>query len=125
MRRKLELAQGHLSVLTIIDPGYSKSRVKVMYEVVETSLYLLFKQETQYSHEYIKKVVVISIEQIAEIIKVLERLNPDKGFETMILYAAKTLKRLCESIDQELDGGKLNYDKWRNQSWYLLDLCSV
>ena len=125
MRRKLELAQGHLSVLNIIDPGYSKSRVKVLYEVVETSLYLLFKQESQHSYEYIKKVVVISIEQITEIIKVLERLNPDKGFETMILYAAKTLKSLCESIDQELDSGKLNFDKWRNESWYLLDLCSV
>ena len=40
VRLKLNLAQALLAVLQIVEPGYSKSRAKALYEVSETKLHL-------------------------------------------------------------------------------------
>ena len=117
VKRKLELANNQLDVLTIIDPGYSKSRVKVLYEIVETELYLLFKDD--FGQDKIKETVSKNRDRLTDIIKVMQRLKPSKGFETMILIASKNIQGILKSENFSED-----VKRWRNESWCLLDLCS-
>ena len=121
VKRKLELANIQLAVLTVVDPGYSKSRVKVLYEIVETELYLLFKEDPD--QEKIKQTASISKARLSDIIRVLERLKPSKGFETMIVKASRNMLDKCEEI---LSSENITEDlvRWKEQSWCLLDLCS-
>ena len=44
VRTKLELARGLLAVLEVVEPGLSKPRAKVIFELVDTELYLLCQQ---------------------------------------------------------------------------------
>ena len=44
MRTKLELARGLLAVLEVVEPGLSKPRAKVSFEVIDTELFLLCQQ---------------------------------------------------------------------------------
>ena len=121
VKRKLELAHIQLTVLTVVDPGYSKSRVKILYEIVETELYLLFKEDPD--QEKIKQTASISKARLSDIIRVLERLKPSKGFETMIVKASRNMLDKCEEI---LSSENITEDlvRWKEQSWCLLDLCS-
>ena len=121
VKRKLELANIQLAVLTVVDPGYSKSRVKVLYEIVETELYLLFKEDPD--QDKIKQTALISKDRLSDIIRVLERLKPSKGFETMIVKASRNMLDKCEEI---LRSENISKDalRWKEESWCLLDLCS-
>ena len=117
VKKKLELATNQLSVLSLIDPGYSKSRVKVLYEIVETELFLLFRENSD--QDKIQQTVARSRDRLSDIIRVMERLKPSKGFETTILTASLNLQEILKTknISQDLK-------RWRKESWCLLDLCS-
>ena len=121
VKRKLELANIQLAVLKVVDPGYSKSRVKVLYEIVETEFYLLFKEAPD--QQKIKQTALISKDRLSDIIRVMERLKPSKGFETMIVKASRNLLEKCEEI---LRSENISKDalRWKEESWCLLDLIS-
>ena len=104
----------------MVDPGYSKSRVKVLYEIVETELFLLFKEDSD--EEKIKPRVLQSKDRLTDIIRTMERLKPSKGFETMILTASRNMLEKCQEILRSENIEDLA--RWRKESWSLLDLCS-
>jgi len=123
IKRKLELAQWHLNVTNIVDPGYSKPRVKVLYEVVETKLFLLFQESED--NEVIKDSLETSERELTKIVEVLEKLGPDKGFETLIVKAAKNMASKCGHILGEIKLGDISSRKWKDYSWNLLELCNM
>lgn len=123
VRRKLELATWQMEVLDVIDPGYSKSRAKILYEIVETKMYL--SQKDTFKEENLIELVEKCREQIDQVILIIERLKPDQGFETMILKASKNLKMILTFMIQQIHNGSFEQKEWRNESWYLLDLCSL
>ena len=124
VRRKLELVQSAMNVLNVLDPGYSKARVKALYEMVETKLFLAFRGDADLHQAKLKILIRECFNNISEVICVLERLRPDKGFESMIVLAAETLQTFCQEIENQIDEGELDVERWRRESWYLLDLCT-
>ena len=66
---------------------------------------------------------LICKDRLSDIIRVMERLKPSKGFETMIVKASKNLQEKCEEI---LRSENISEDvvRWKEESWCLLDLCS-
>lgn len=121
VKRKLELAQWYLNVVTVVDPGYSKQRVKILYEVVETKLFLAFQELTD--TRKIRQIVGKAKEDLIDIIAVFQILVPDKGFESMIFQASTVLVKYCKLILDQIKSDDLQIDKWKDGAWSLLELC--
>ena len=112
VRLKLELAQALLAVLQIVEPGYSKSRAKALYEVTETQLHIGVQQLSiskadQISDEAVKvssnneKLTALlssSISAFEEVALVLGRLGANKGFEQVMRTAATNAAEKCRII---------------------------
>ena len=122
VKRKLELVKSTLNVLNVLDPGYSKARVKVLYEMVETKLFLAFREDIH--RDKLKLLVRECFSTISQVIRIMERLGPDKGFESMIVLAANTLQSYCQEIGNQIAHDELDVERWRGETWYLLDLCT-
>ena len=122
VRRKLQIATWHYDVVKVIDPGYSKSRIKMLYEITETKIFLMFR-EKNIDRDNLKDLVITALNDLSQIIIVMERLIPDKGFETMIVAAARNLHSKCKEIKNQLESNSFNKNLWIEESWYLLDLC--
>ena len=123
VRKKLELARWYLNVTNIVDPGYSKQRVKVLYEVVETKLFLTFQEH----HEIgvVREVLENSEKDLQSIIDVFDKLKPDKGFESFILKASVNLAKQCREIVDQMEKDLFSIADWREGRWGLLELCQL
>merc|ERR1711892_151408 len=121
VRRKLELAGWYLNVTNVVDPGYSKQRVKVLYEVVETKLFLTF-HETHHI-EFIEDILKDSQKDLLIIVTVFEKLGPDIGFETLIVKASKSLAIQCSAILEQIKQAEFQAEDWKDARWSLLELC--
>ena len=136
---KLDLAQALLAVLQIVEPGFSKARVKALYEVTETRLHLgtqhiissrdsssdeEMSQNNQLQTEKLGALLSSSISAFEEVTMVLDRLGANKGFEQIMRMAAANAAQRCrlvqkQGINEEL-GGK---EKLKiHEGWNLLDL---
>ena len=124
VERKLDLVKSTLNVLNVLDPGYSKARVKVLYEMVETKLFLAFREDLNLHRDRLKSLVRECFSTISQVIRIMERLKPDKGFESMIVLAANTLQSHCQEIGNQMLYDELDMERWRGETWYLLDLCT-
>ena len=122
VKSKLDLAQWHLNVTETVDPGFSKSRVKVLYEVLETRIFLAFNQD-KFDIKSLNDVVEDCLVNLPTIIKVLESLKTENGFETMIIGASHSLLNKCKILKKELKSNNFKREKWCEESWYLIDLC--
>ena len=121
VRRKLELDGWYLNVTNVVDPGYSKQRVKVLYEVVETKLFLTFQETHQI--EFIEDILKDSQKDLLIIVTVFEKLGPDIGFETLIVKASKSLAIQCSAILEQIKQAEFQAEDWKDARWSLLELC--
>ena len=137
VRLKLDLAQALLAVLKIVEPGYSKSRVKALYEVTETQLHLGMQlssfsttdqicEETDNvspNKEKISALLSSSISAFEEVVRVLDRLGANKGFEQVMRTAAANAAERCRIIQKQgRVGGKGKERLKIAEGWNLLDL---
>ena len=99
VQKKLELAKRYFSVLSVVEPGYSKPRVKALYEIIETELFLMFFKDPKIGG--MKDCLIKKMDQLKLVIEVLERLGANKGFETILVQASKNIHSLS-------DGGQLS-----------------
>jgi len=120
--RKLDLAQNYLNVLNVVEPGYSKSRVKALYEVVETELFLMFQDNVKV--EFRKEILETYKLKLQIVIKVLERLGTNRGFETVIVQASENLLRRLTDIQSYIEDHNTLLDEWR-EGWSLMELWSM
>ena len=67
-----------------MEPGFSKSRVKALFEIIETQLFLIFQENP--GIDLLKENLTRHLVQLTMVIKVLERLGPNKGFETILVH---------------------------------------
>ena len=123
VRKKLELARWYLNVTNIVDPGYSKQRIKVLYEVVETKLFLTFQE--QHEIGVVREVLENSEKDLQSIMDVFDKLKPDKGFETFILKASVNLAKQCREIVDQMEKDLFSIADWREGRWGLLELCQL
>ena len=121
VKRKLELAQWYLNVTNVVDPGYSKQRVKVLYEVVETKLFLTFQESNDI--DFVKDILESSKKDLLSIVEVFDKLEPDKGFETMIAQASLNLAKQCSMILGQIKADQFLPQKWKEGRWSLLEMC--
>ena len=141
VRLKLNLAQALLAVLQIVEPGYSKSKAKALYEVSETKLHLGMQLSTtdrisedvgkvSPNNEKLTALLSSSIAAFEEVVLVLDRLGANKGFEQVMKTAAANAAEKCKLILRHWQGGKDeglggNLGKERlkiAEGWNLLDL---
>ena len=137
VRLKLNLAQALLAVLQIVEPGYSKSRVKALYEVSETKLHLgmqhlgMQHSTTDRISEDVEKVspnneklLSSSIAAFEEVVLVLDRLGANKGFEQVMKTAAANAAEKCKLILRQGGfGGNLGKESLKiAEGWNLLGL---
>ena len=115
-----------MTVLDKVTPGYNKARVKALYEMVETEMYLQFKYnplEGKESDGTATEIVVKkNIEKLQEIVKVLEIMEPDQVFEEVLLAAAINLKRVLERIMEDIQHGNIDKESWSSGPWSLIEL---
>ena len=135
---KLDLAQALLAVLQIVEPGFSKARVKALYEVTETRLHLgtqhiissrdssseEMSQNNQLQTEKLGALLSSSKSAFEEVTMVLDRLGANKGFEQIMRMAAANAAQRCRLVQKQGKnedlGGKERLKI--HQGWNLLDL---
>ena len=140
VRMKLDLAQALLAVLQIVEPGYSKSRAKALYEVTETQLHLGMHQfsiptadhnsdevvKVSPNNEKLTALLSSSISAFEEVALVLDRLGANKGFEQVMRTAATNAAEKCRIIlrqgRDEKFGGHGKERLKLAEGWNLLDL---
>jgi len=119
VRRKLKLAQSYLSVLDVVEPGFSKLRAKVLYEIIETDLFLMFHDQP--GADQIKANLAGHVNQLNMVILVLGRLCPNRGFESILMEASKNILVKIGGIVSQLKADCLNLEDWRD-GWSLVEL---
>merc|ERR1711892_547892 len=119
VRRKLKLAQSYLSVLDVVEPGFSKLRAKVLYEIIETDLFLMFHDQP--GSDQIKANLAGHVNQLNMVILVLGRLCPNRGFESILMQASKNILVKIGGIVSQLKADCLNLEDWRD-GWSLVEL---
>ena len=136
VRLKLDLAQALLAVLEIVEPGFSKSRAKALYEVSETKLHLGMQLSGSTSDQFSEEMVKVSpnekqtallsssIFAFEEVALVFERLGANKGFEQVMKTAASNAAEKCRLILRQGRDGELGgKERLRMaEGWNLLDL---
>ena len=119
VQKKLSLAQRYFGVLNVVEPGFSKSRVKVLFEIIETQLFLMFHENP--GIDLIKENLKRHLVQLTMVIKVLERLGPNKGFETILVYASKSILERIQNILSQIEENRFNLEQCR-KGWSLIEL---
>ena len=119
VEKKLDLAQRYFSVLSVVEPGYSKPRVKALYEIIETELFLMFFKDPKIGG--MKDNLIKKMDQLNMVIEVLERLGTNKGFETILVHASKNILVRIGDILSQMEENSLNLDEWR-EGWSLIEL---
>merc|ERR1711953_480402 len=118
--------------------GFSKARVKALYEVTETRLHLgtqhiisssdsSSEEMSQNNHLQTEKLGALlssSISAFEEVTRVLDRLGANKGFEQIMRMAADNAAERCRLVQKqgkiEELGGKERLKI--HEGWNLLDL---
>ena len=119
VQKKLDLAKRYFSVLSVVEPGYSKPRVKALYEIIETELFLMFFKVPKIGG--MKDNLIKKMDQLNMVIEVLERLGTNKGFETILVHASKNILVRIEDILSQMEKNSLNLNEWR-EGWSLIEL---
>ena len=123
---KLDLARRVVTVLDKVTPGFNKARVKALYEMVETEMYLEFRgnlsRENERDISRTKDSTLRNIERLDTVVRVIERMDPDQVFEEVILAAAKNLSRVLQRIVEDIEHGSIDRDAWSRGSWTLIEL---
>ena len=119
VQKKLCLAQRYFGVLNVVEPGFSKSRVKVLFEIIETQLFLMFHENP--GIDLIKENLKRHLVQLTMVIKVLERLGQNKRFETILVHASKSILERIHDILSQIEENCFILEQWR-EGWSLIEL---
>lgn len=126
LKRKMSLLSRQLAVMTIVDPGYSKTRAKALYEFTETKLFLTFQNIDTSDMSLATIILKQAMIDLPDIINVMEKLEPNEGFETVLVAASKNMVMRCRIILQQIKEKKSDYSgcDW-GKGWSLLQLFNM
>ena len=116
VQRKVELAEVMVAVLEVVEPGYSKSRAKAVYEMVETKLHLAFTTSNSPKEE-LNSLLESSITYLEDVCDVFEKLGANKGFEEVMAAAASKLVVRCGLVLAGGEAGKQGWDLMALARW--------
>ena len=119
VQRKLQLAQSYLSVLDVVEPGFTKIRAKVLYEILETELFLMFQDNP--GTEELQRNLTKHMTDLRLVVKILEKLCPHEGFETLLVQSSLHILERIEVVLTQLGRNSLNLEDWR-QGWSLVEV---
>ena len=119
VQRKLQLAQSYLSVLDIVEPGFTKIRAKVLYEILETELFLMFQDNP--GTKELQRNLTRHMTDLGVVVKILRRLCPHEGFEALLVQSSLHILHRLDTVLTQLDRNSLNLEDWR-QGWSLVEL---
>ena len=114
---KLELATNLLTVLHTIEPGLSKFRAKIIYEVIDTSIYIFSKRFQETGEANIKEshgknflfikyhthtmsffIFTEFVELLDEVLNIFNILGTSSPFEKMIHTKSSYLRKPCKEM---------------------------